>query len=229
MARSSQTVSSMRIKAIAGMILVLCGAAGNLPAADDPAGKGQQLATDLWRASGGENWEKVKELHFTFIVEENGKELARVKHHWNVAEQTDHVIWKDKDVTVNLVAVGESEEAKAAYARWVNDSYWLLAPLKVRDPGVKLEYMGQKEAGGAQCETVQLSFEQTGLTPTDRYLLYLHPETKLLQAWDYMPSADKTMHGSWDKYEEHGGLKLSTEHQFGGKVIRFTDIQVVTK
>ena len=34
--------------------------------------KAQQLAKEVWQASGGENWGNVKELRFTFIVEDNG-------------------------------------------------------------------------------------------------------------------------------------------------------------
>ena len=107
-------------------------------APDEPDAKAQQLAKEVWKASGGENWPKVKELRFTFIVEQDGKQLASAEHHWNVAAGTDRVKWKGKDVTVNLAAPAQDEDGKAAYARWVNDSYWLLAPLKVLDPGVKL-------------------------------------------------------------------------------------------
>ena len=45
-------------------------------AADESTDKGQQLATDLWKASGGENWARVKEVHFTFAVEQEGKPLS---------------------------------------------------------------------------------------------------------------------------------------------------------
>ncbi|MFN2412818.1 MAG: DinB family protein, partial [Pyrinomonadaceae bacterium] len=45
-----------------------------------------------------------------------------------------------------------------AYARWVNDSYWLLGPLKVLDPGVKLTYEGSKESEGVACENTFREF-----------------------------------------------------------------------
>ena len=196
--------------------------------ADQPDEKAHQLAKEVWRASGGENWPKVTELRFTFIVEQDGKQLASAEHHWNVAAGTDHVKWKGKEVTVNLAAPGENEDSKAAYARWVNDSYWLLAPLKVLDPGVKLSYEGSKEAGGVMCETLRLSFEQVGLTPGDQYLLYIDPQTKLVRAWDYIPKPETVMHGTWEKYETFGGLNLATEHNFGGRMIRFADVEVTS-
>ncbi len=188
--------------------------------------KAQQLAKEVWIASGGENWSGVKQIRFTFIVEEGGKELAHAEHDWNVAAGTDRVQWKGKDVTVNVYVPGSDEEAKAAYARWVNDSYWLLAPLKVLDKGVTLTAEGQKESDGVMCETLRLSFASVGLTPGDQYLLYIDPQTKLVRAWDYVPKPENVMHGTWDKYERFGGLTLSTEHNFGGKVIRFANIEV---
>ena len=193
-----------------------------------PADPAQELARQVWKASGGENWSKVKELRFTFVVEAEGKEVARAQHHWNLATGTDHVRWKDKDVTVNLAAPAQDEDGKAAYARWVNDSYWLLAPLKVLDPGVKLTTEGVKDVDGAQLDTLRLSFEGVGLTPGDQYMLYVDPETKLVRAWDYMPTPEKSMRATWEKYETFGGLQLSTHHDFGGRIIRFADVSAVT-
>ncbi len=197
-----------------------------LRAADD---KAQQLAKEVWQASGGQNWAKVKELRFTFIVEEGGKELARAAHDWNVAKGTDHVKWKDKDVTVDVAAPAQDEEGKAAYARWVNDSYWLLAPLKLLDRGVQLTAEGTKEKDGASYETLRLAFASVGLTPGDQYLLYIDPKTKLVRGWDYMPKPETVMHSTWEKYEDFGGLKLATEHNFAGKMIRFADVSAVVE
>lgn len=210
------------------VVLALFFSAATPVRTEEAEAKAQKLAQELWQASGGDNWSKVKTLDFTFIVEDQGKELARAQHHWDVAAGTDHVKWKDKDVTVDLNAPPEEGDGKAAYARWVNDAYWLLAPLKVLDPGVKLTAEGPKESEGVMCETLRLRFAQVGLTPGDQYLLYLDPQTRLLRAWDYTPKPETTLHGTWEKYETRGGLKLATEHNFAGKMIRFADIKVVT-
>jgi hypothetical protein len=202
-------------------------------AADESADKGQQLATDLWKASGGEDWAKVKEVHFTFVVENEGKPLFSAQHVWNVPAGTDEVKWKDKQgkdhqVTANLATPASDGEEKTAYARWVNDSYWLLAPLKIRDRGVKVEAGGPKELNGVIYETLRLSFDQVGLTPTDHYVFYLDPLTKLPHAWDYIPKSGEGMQATWEKYQTFGGLNLATEHNFNGKTIRLADIKVVT-
>ena len=207
-------------------VTIFCLNTNALPAQGDNA-KAQELAKAVWKASGGENWSKLKELHFTFVVEQDGNQLARAEHHWMMSPQTDHVKWKDKDVTVNLSAPPADDDAKAAFGRWTNDSYWLLAPLKILDPGVKVTYEGEKEADGAKYETLRLSFGSVGLTPGDQYVLYIDPQEKLVRAWDYIPKPESVTHATWEKYEDFGGLKLATEHKMGDKVIRFADVKAV--
>ena len=218
---------------IAVIVSLLALTAAAARAADEPSSEGQQLATDLWKASGGENWAKVREVRFTFVVEQEGKPLFSAQHVWNVAAGTDQVKWKDKQgkdhqVTANLFAPPSDDEGKAAYARWVNDSYWLLAPLKIRDHGVKVEMGGLKDLNGVTCETARLKFDNVGLTPTDQYVFYIDPKTKLPRAWDYIPQSGTGMQATWEKFQSFGGLNLATEHNFDGKTIKLTDIKVVT-
>ncbi|MEO6871078.1 MAG: DUF6503 family protein [Chthoniobacterales bacterium] len=194
------------------------------------AADGKGLAQEVWQASGGENWGTVKTIDFTFTVVKNGKTVASATHHWNVPAQTDEVKWKGKDVTVNLADPGTAEDAKAAYARWVNDSYWLLAPLKLKDKGVTVEAEGTKEINGAQRDVLKLSFAQVGLTPNDQYRLYVDPQSKLVTYWDYMPKGDKGMSGTWEDYKKTGGLTLATNHKMdNGVQIRFENLKVTDK
>ncbi len=196
--------------------------------AQAPDDKAQQLARALWQASGGEQWSKVQQIRFTFIVEDNGNELAHVEHEWDLTAQTDRVKWRGKDETVSVAKppAEHEDDERAAYARWTNDAYWLLAPLKVLDPGVKLKYEGAKEVDGANCEVLRVSFEKVGMTPGDEYVFYIDSTSKLLTSWDYIPAPEKVTHGTWEGYENFGPLKLSTVHKFGGKMIRFADVAV---
>jgi hypothetical protein len=216
------------------LIISLCAlAAATAGAADESSDKGQQLATELWKASGGENWAKVREVHFTFAVEQEGKPLFSAQHVWNVAAGTDEVKWKDKEgkdhlATADLSAPASEGDAKTAHARWVNDSYWLLAPLKVRDQGVRVEAGGPKDLKGVTLETLKLTFNSVGLTPTDQYIFYIDPKTKLPVAWDYIPASGAGMQATWEKFQSFGGLNLATEHKFNGKTIKLSGIKVVT-
>lgn len=207
-------------------LVVLCAAPpGSVAAADDAA----QLADAVWKASGGENWPNVKTIDFTFAVEKGGKTLLSAEHHWDVAAQTDRVKWKGKDVTVNLVDPATDEDGKAAYARWVNDSYWLLAPLKFKDRGIQFKAEGRKMIDGAEREVLLLSFDQVGLTPNDQYRLYIDPATKLLASWDYMPEPGQSKHATWTDYQKTGGLTLATDHEMeGGVRLRIQNLKVTT-
>jgi hypothetical protein len=199
---------------------------GLLRAEGQPAGAGR-LAQAVWQASGGENWPNVQAIDFTFAVEKGGQTVMSAEHHWEVAAQTDHVKWKDKDVTVNLADPASDENAKAAYARWVNDSYWLLAPLKLKDRGSNVADEGKKEVDGTEREVLRLSFGKVGLTPNDQYRLYIDPKTKLISSWDYMPEPGKSMHATWTDYQKSGGLTLATDHAMDGGVrIRIVNLKV---
>ena len=194
--------------------------------AEESTDKAKQMATDIWKASGGEEWPNIVEIDFTFVVEKDGKTVASAEHKWNLAKNTDEVKWKGKDITVNLAAPAQDEDSKAAFGRWTNDSYWLLAPLKLRDPGVTLTYEGSKGADGMAGETIRATFGKVGLTPNDQYVFYIDQKTNTVFAWDYIPKADTVMHATWDKYEYFSGLKLSTEHKMGDTMIRFKDVTV---
>ncbi len=208
------------------VLAVLCALRPGLVAAADEAA---QLADAVWKASGGEAWSDVKTIDFTFAVVKGGETLVSAEHHWDVVAQTDRVKWKGKDVSVNLADPAADEDAKAAYARWVNDSYWLLAPLKLKDRGLQVTAEGRKTIDGAEREVLLLSFDKVGLTPKDQYRLYIDPATKLLAAWDYLPEPGKTVRGTWESYQKSGGLTLATEHKMDEVEIKILNLKVTTR
>jgi len=229
MKAANDHAASMNIVIVLGAATLCFAIPASLPA-EENSGSGAKLADAVWKACGGENWGNIKTIDFTFAVEKGGKTVASVDHHWDVPAQTDRVKWKGKDVTVDLANPASDEDAKAAYARWVNDSYWLLAPLKLKDRGVNPTDEGTKEMDGAKREVLGLSFGQVGLTPNDRYNLYIDPKTKLVTSWDYMPEPGKKMHVTWSDYQKSGGLTLATDHASdGGTRVRILNLKVTTK
>jgi hypothetical protein len=185
-----------------------------------------RLADKVLKASGIENWPKVKRVKFTFNVEQDGKKIVSASHDWDLRAGTDRVVWDDKNVLVNLRNPDENADTKAAHQRWTNDSYWLLAPLKLKDPGVNRKKLPNANIDGVEYEVLELSFGNIGLTPGDKYTLYIDPKTNLYRYWDYRPSADKTVRFTWETYVEAGGLTLATEHKTGNRRIFFTDVAV---
>jgi hypothetical protein len=204
--------------------LVALASLSPLLAADNT--KATVLADAVIKASGGDNWSRVKSIHFTFNVAQGNKVLASVAHRWDVWAGTDTVTWSGKTVTVNVWSPATDDDAKAAYKRWVNDSYWLIAPLKLKDRGVTLAHMGRQEVDGKAYEVLHLSFAGVGLTPGDQYNLYIDPGEHLVRRWDYMPNTEKKVSGTWSDYKDFHGLKLSMDRHFGDRHIWFSDVRV---
>ena len=206
------------------------GTAGEAAAASDPAAVA--LAEAVVRASGGERWPGVKTVRFTFQVEDLAKPgeppLVSARHEWDVAGNRDTVTWAGKTVRVDLGAPNAEGDAKAAFARWTNDAYWLVAPLKLRDAGVHLATGGRQTVDGRECDVLMVSFDNgLGLTSNDHYTYYLDPQTHLPARWDYQPAPDKKLSADWVGYQQVGGLTLATDHpSFAGKRIRFLDVEV---
>jgi hypothetical protein len=214
----------LRTLAVASLALALPSA---LSAADEAA---EKLADAVMKASGGGAWPSVKRIRFSFVVEEPGKTepLLLAKHDWDLKTYMDTAEWKGKKATINLLdpASMKTEDEKAAFARWTNDSYWLVAPLKLKDKGVTLKYGGKMTVDGRELEVLDVTFANVGMTSADHYMMYIDPKTSLLVKWDYMPAPDKKITSVWEDYRDFNGLKLATKHDFAGKIIKLTDVTV---
>ena len=171
-------------------------AAAPRPAADaDP--EAREVAQRLMQALGGEAaWSQVRLVHFEFA--------GRRTHDWDRSAGRDRVEGETRDGERYLViedldsrqgrAWIDGEEvhgAKAAellemaYGAWVNDTYWLLMPYKLLDPGVHLSYQGTEEIDGVTYDVLGLSFDEVGLTPGDRYWAYVDRDSGLMERWAY--------------------------------------------
>jgi hypothetical protein len=194
------------------------------------AQRADQLARSVAMASGVNNWPRAKSLSFTFVVHDGADLKVSRQHVWNIKEGTDTVSSGEKSTTVNIAKPDMDDPAQAeAFKAWTNDSYWLLAPLKLFDMGVTRQALGRREVAGKTYEVLQLSFQGVGMTPGDRYNLYIDPFTSLVAYWDYMPSSEMTMQASWEKYRHVEGLKLATFHQMGSKQITIENLSVASE
>lgn len=120
-----------------------------------------------------------------------------------------------------------------AYQAWANDTYWLLMPYKLKDPGVNLEYAGSEEIDGVRYEKLHLTFQNVGITPGDQYWAYINPSTGLMERWSYiLQNQDKNgppTQWLWQGWQKYGDLMLApTRTQVGGDgKLEFTNIAVV--
>jgi len=220
------------ISMAAAMLMILaissgCYTVNNKPPTD--AQRADQLARSVAMASGVNNWPRATSLAFTFVVHDGPDLKVSRQHVWNVKDRTDTVIMGDKTITVKVDQPPTSDDDKKAFRAWTNDSYWLLAPLKLFDMGVTREALGRREVAGKTYEVLQLSFKGVGMTPGDRYNMYIDPFTSLVAYWDYMPSSEMTMQATWEQYRHVEGLNLATFHQMGTKTIAIQNLSIASE
>lgn len=211
---------------------------------DTPAGR---LAHQVWRAAGGERLGEVAQLDFRFVVVEGDARVVDAMHRWDRRRDRDRVTWTARDGTrfdaiVDLraraacgaingaAARGEAlrELSEKAYQRWVNDSYWLAMPLKLLDPGVRVAEEPPREIDGRPHRVLVLSFGNVGLTPRDRYWVYVDPESGRVTRWDMLleGQAPPPKTATWEDHRRVGPLVLAHDHatgEGGTRHVRFED------
>jgi hypothetical protein len=205
--------------------------AGAEAARPDP--KAAALADKVMQALGGAKaWNNTHYLRFDFAVDKGGKTVVRRAHTWDKWTGRYRLEGTNKkgDPSVVLMNVNtregsaflkgkklEGKEAKKhleeGYATWVNDTYWLLMPYKMKDPGVILAYDGEEKKGGEAWDKVRLTFDDVGLTPKDKYWAYVNRKTGLVDRWDYVLKGDKKAPSvfSWKNWKAYGKIRLADD------------------
>ncbi len=221
-------------------------AAAAEPPASDGSGRpaAVELAERVLEAMGGrEAWEATRYLRFDFF----GRRL----HHWDrytgrhrlegkTQEGQEYVVLhnvqsRDGDAWLGGEKLAGDEEAEwleRAYGAWVNDTYWLLMPYKLLDPGVHLASDGEEEIDGAVYDKLLLTFDQVGLTPGDRYWAYVSRESGLVERWAFHLQgweADREpSHWRWLDWQRYGRILLSPRrvNAADGEERKLSDIAV---
>lgn len=96
---------------------------------------------------------------------------------------------------------------------WINDAYWLAMPFKLKDSGLTLKYLGQDTTqAGTPAYMLQLTFQEVGDTPENKYLVYVDTGSYLVRQWAYFPRAgdeEPAFVTPWDDYQQYGAILLS--------------------
>ncbi len=227
------------------LLLVGAAAAG----ADD---KADAVGRELIAALGGQAaWEKARQFQFDFVVEREGTAVARFSHVWDRYTGDYRLSGTDKTGAPYVVYFnvntrqgrafvngrpvdGEpaAEQLKNAYERFINDTYWLLCPWKVFDPGVNRTYDGEKPCpDGGTCDVLKLTFgENIGLTPRDAYWLWITRDGRHMVQWQYVlnGASEPPTTAAWKDWHSMGGVELSMERPISGRpvMIRFENVAV---
>lgn len=105
------------------------------------------------------------------------------------------------------------EKLDGAYRAWVNDSYWLVMPYKLKDPGVNLSYEREDETqAGVASHVLKLTFDDgTGVTPQNKYEVFVGKDDYMVHEWAYFPQAgdeEPRLRTPWDGWQQHGAIML---------------------
>ena len=241
-------IPSLRTAKFFVAVLWVCAA---VSVAQDRDARADALGKELVAALGGETaWEKARQFRFDFVVAREGQPMARFSHVWDRYTGDYRLTGTDKTGAPYVVffnvntregrafvngrpAEGEAADAqlKNAYGRFINDTYWLLAPWKVFDPGVHRSYGGEKPCpDGGVCDVLKLSFENVGMTPKDVYWLWITRDGRRMVQWQYLLNGaeEEPTTALWKDWQKFGGMLLSLDKPIAGKpvAIRFENVSV---
>jgi len=181
------------------------------------------IADEVVAAHGGRaNWDNTRYVSWKFF----GRRL----HVWDKwtgnmrLESGDNVMlmnlhskkgraWKKGVEVVQPDSLAKMLEG--AESAWINDSYWMFLPFKLKDSGVTLKYHAEgATADGRKADVLQLTFEEVGRTPENKYLVYVDAETRLLTQWDFYTKFDDPeprFTTPWANWQPHGKILLSAD------------------
>jgi hypothetical protein len=231
-------IENLKVKILIVALLLLVaipvGAEEN-PAAEgfDAAGsdaKAVEIADAVMVAMGGRKaWDDARHITWKFF----GRRL----HVWDKATGNIRVESQNRNTKKNRVVLmnihtkagraweegveitdreGLKKALRGAEGAWINDSYWLLMPYKLKDSGVTLKYVGEKEdPDGNVCEVLELTFKEVGRTPQNKYHVFVDKASRMVCHWDYWK--DKAVDeprslGPWNNWRKFGDIMLTDDH-----------------
>ena len=102
---------------------------------------------------------------------------------------------------------------------WINDSYWLVMPFKLKDSGVTLKYAREDTLkSGLIMDVIELTFDGVGVNPENKYEVYVDRADRLVRQWAYFKDASQSTPSAvwpWDNYMEYNGVFLSANRSDG--------------
>ena len=191
----------------------------------------QTILEKIASAHGIENWNKVKEIRFTFNVD---RDTTHFERSW---------IWNTKTQEVTGISLGDTvvynrktpdSLSQRADAAFINDKYWLLAPVNISWDKESLTYTFEEKAlapisNDSLSKLTVVYGNEGGYTPGDAYDFYLG-EDFLVKEWVFRKgnSPEPSSTTTWEDYEDLNGLRISKMHRNkeGNFSLYFTGVEV---
>ncbi len=185
--------------------------------------KAIEIADQVMQAMGGRHaWEATRCIQWNFF---GARELIWDKHagmvRVNYANEDrqaivnihtkEGAIWKEGAMVSDPDTLDKYLDQ--AYRAWINDSYWLVMPYKLKDTGVTLKYLGEDTTQtGDEAWKLQLTFEEVGVTPQNKYHIWVDQDRKLVTQWAFFREYtldEPNFITPWDNYQQYGDILLS--------------------
>ena len=191
--------------------------------------KAISLADSVMEAMGGRaQWDNMRYLAWNFFGIRNliwDKWMGRVRIDYP-QEGTVYLLNIHNDrgaVFKNGEPIEDADSISLMLKRgksiWINDSYWLVMPFKLKDSGVTLKYLREDTTRqGALSHVLGLTFEEVGDTPDNRYEIFVDQSDYLVKQWAYFEQASQDSASRvwpWDNYRQYGEILLSGDRSDG--------------
>lgn len=191
--------------------------------------KAIEIADSIMKAMGGRKaWDDTRIIAWNFFGRRHliwNKATGDVRI--DVPQDTAVYLLNIKDGTARVQRKGmeiTDPDSLVVYSKkgegmWINDSYWLVMPFKLKDSGVTLGYMGQDTTqSGIPSHVLQLTFDEVGNTPDNMYKVWVDQSDHLVKQWAYYARYDQEQPPAiwpWDNYQTYGQIKLSADRSDG--------------
>lgn len=181
------------------------------------------IADQVMLAMGGRKaWDNTRFIEWNFFGRRDllwDKEIGAVR----ITSPGDSMVYlvnlndKSGRVFKDKTEITDPDDLKnkleRGYSIWVNDSYWLCMPFKLKDSGVTLNYLRTDTTLlGVPSDVLGMRFENVGVTPQNRYEVWVDKSDHLIKQWAYFSEASQDSASAiwpWDNYQKIGQLMLS--------------------
>ncbi len=189
----------------------------------DSDAKAVEIADNVMKAMGGrQSWEKTRFITWNFFGFRKltwDKQSGDVRIN-NIKAKTItllNVNTMKGRVQKDGIDVKDSTELYTLLEKsrkiWINDSYWLVMPFKLKDSGVTLKYLGEENNAKNEAEyKLQLTFDKVGVTPENKYWVYVNKTSNLVSKWAFFrkfTDEKPEFTNEWSDYQPQGKILLS--------------------
>lgn len=174
----------------------------------------ERLNTPAWDSLNYVSWTFFRGAHHYVWDKRNNKAIVTWAENDVILDLSD---WYNNSIALSKGGITRSGKDKEkaiqkAWEYWCNDSFWLYAPYKLRDPGIKRSWVQQDGKEG-----LLVTYQSGGATPGDSYLWWVD-DTGLPTSFDMWTSIIpiKGLNATWMEWKKlPGGAMLALSHDMG--------------